>query len=309
MTTSDFTPAAAHSSTAPRDHLARHGDDRQIHAGRRVLHRRVRLQAADLVRPRVDRVDLAGESRPHERVDHAPADAGRVARRADDRDGPGLEHRRQRRGRGDAAAFLAARYAFERRRERELHVDVAAGRLRSDRESRVAKHLEHRRVVRERGRLEAREAGRRRAHRQPLQQRRAEPLALEPIVHREGHFRHLAGQRDVRPDRDQAHVIAHLALDEQRQAARRRRRIAERLDQAVGRLAHGEEPLAPRLWRQVVEEPADRVGVAALGGADRRDGAVPEDEPRQVDVVGRGRGGRGYLSHLRPSARRRACPA
>jgi hypothetical protein len=52
-------------------------------------------QAVELGRLEVDRVDGPGEAAGHQRVQHAMADAGGIARGADDRDGGTFEQRAQ----------------------------------------------------------------------------------------------------------------------------------------------------------------------------------------------------------------------
>jgi hypothetical protein len=66
--------------------------------------------------------------------------------------------------------------------EREAHVHALAVRLRLNLESRIAEDVEHRRVVRQRHRIESRDAVRCRKRGQALQQHRADPIPLEPVV-------------------------------------------------------------------------------------------------------------------------------
>ena len=75
--------------------LGGHRDDRLIDLARRILDRRVGGQPLDLAAVRIDRYDRALEAVLGE-AHRPPADAGWVARRADDRDAARTEQRIER---------------------------------------------------------------------------------------------------------------------------------------------------------------------------------------------------------------------
>ena len=277
-----------------QDRGARHGDDRQIDAARRVGERSIAGQTFELGGVRVDRVDRAGEPGLDECVQDAAAEAARLARRADYRDALRREQRLQRGHRRQRLPALGRGDRLRRRIERQLDVDAAVVRLRSDLEARLVEDVEHRRVLGQDRRLEAVDAVRSGHRGQPLEENRPQPLALNAIVDRERHFGGAGLERQVRADRDRPQLVLDDARGHQREPSLRIGRVAERVEQRGARLGDREEAPAPRIGRQLVEEAADRLAIRRRRDVDGRARAVAQHRARH-HVVGRRRrrGGHG----------------
>ena len=113
----------------------------------------------------------------------------------------------------------------------ERDVDAAGRRFRSNLESRVAKHLEHRVVVGERRRLEAAEAVAGGDRGEPLEQLGRETFAVKAIVDGERRFGDARAGREVGADGDEPRVVADLPHGDERDAALFVRRVAQPLHQ------------------------------------------------------------------------------
>ena len=182
---------------------------------------------------------------------------------------------------------------------RQLDVDAAAVRLRSDFESRVAKHLEHRGVVRHRGRDQATNAVLARCRGQSFEQGGAQAFAVQLFGDRKGHLggRWHSGNAKVGADGDDPDIAVQPPHRDQRQAVVGfRPSVGEVFDDRVGGVPSCMKALPARLGRELVEEAAHRLAIGDGGRSHRRDRSVPQqDEP--VIVFGRqGRNG----PHVRP---------
>jgi hypothetical protein len=256
------------------------GHEREIYVVGRVADRGVAAPSFELGGLRVDRIQVARETGGDHRAKRPAADALRVARRADDRDVARRQQRTHRRDRRQRLPALGGGHRFGSGAEREQHGDRSAFGLRADLESRVVEYLEHRRVFGQDRRFEPPESVRRGRRRQPLQQDRAETFALEAVGHRECRFGDAVAEVQIRSDRNRP----QLAVDEPEcqvgDLARRIRRVAERVDQPIGRIAEREEPPPVRFRRELVEETAQRVAILRNRQSDGRKRAVAQDDAR-----------------------------
>ena len=115
------------------DRGGRNGDNRQIDAGGQLTRGPERRQAVDRGPCRFTGWIGPGKPAAISAVDDAAADAGRIARRADDRHGARREERTQRRRGREPAPLFGGRDASVGRPQRQLHLDV--GVAQSDRTS------------------------------------------------------------------------------------------------------------------------------------------------------------------------------
>ncbi len=145
------------------------------------------MQPRNFFRARIHRVDGSLEATGHHRIQNPTADARPISRCAYDGDGAGRQERSERSGGRQAVAFVFRRRAAWG--ERQLDVDCSPVRPGANFEPRVAKHLEHLRIVGHRGGPEDPDSARRSGSRQALEQRRPESFPLKIVVNREGHFR------------------------------------------------------------------------------------------------------------------------
>ena len=269
------------------DRGRRHGQNRQIDAGGKVARGPQGRDAVDVRGVRIDRIDRTVKSGGDERAENPAADAGRVARRADERDGPGREQRPERRGGRQPAALFRGRDAPVRRRQRQLHLQRRVIEPRPDVESRIPEDVDHRPVLGHRRRLKALEAVGRREGRQLLQQQRRDASAVQVIVDGKRGLGDEVGDPEIRGRGDDPFVVAGAAAGDQREALRRIGGRTEPIDHRIGRLAGDEEPVPPGLGRELVKEAAHRPPIGRTGGTDDRDRSVPEDQAMRVEIVGR----------------------
>ncbi len=175
----------------------RNGDDRQVDASRQRPGARQTGDAVDVGRLGVHRVDGTHEAALADGVEDAPADVSRIAGRAHHGHRAWLEHRLQGGDRRDAIPHFRRSDALGRRRDGELQLEAPGVGLGADQEAGLAEDLQHRRVLGEGGRPEARDAAGNGQHRQALEQRRAEPVPLEAVAHRKGDLRRLRAHQRV----------------------------------------------------------------------------------------------------------------
>ena len=96
--------------------VRRDGEDRHLHAARRIGERRVRRVPQDLLPSRIYRHDAAGEAVVQQKVDDPPPKLFAILRRAEHRDGAGMQDRadrQPRRSHADATPAIRFRpYLF-----------------------------------------------------------------------------------------------------------------------------------------------------------------------------------------------------
>jgi hypothetical protein len=144
--------------------------------------------------------------------------------------------------------------------------------------------LEHRVILGQHHRLEADEAVGGGERGEPFEQGRPEAFALKPVGDCKGGFRGALAEIDVRADRNRPQLALDLPQRDQRRLPRRVGRIAERVDQRLGRSGEAEEAAPVRFRRQVVVEATQRVTVVRRRNAQQRDRAVAQDDARRCLV-------------------------
>jgi hypothetical protein len=166
---------------------------------------------------------------------------------------------------------------------------------------RFVEHFEHRRIIRKRRRLEAVDAVHRGDRGEPFEQNRPDALAMKLIGHRERGLRGIVAQRDVRPDCDWTDLAVDGAQREETQAVARIARVAEPPHKCVAWLGQREEAAAPRLRREIMKEPPDRVLIGRVGHLQRGRRPVAEHGTKRSLVRGRKCGGEPlHVKPLRP---------
>jgi len=132
---------------AGRRHLddprRRDGDDRQVHRTRNVLYRGVGGHRLDDVRGGVHRIDGPGKLVGQEIVEDFSPNRPTLSRGADDRDGPRVEERAERVGRGHSLTLVKSLHRFFGQHGREGFVNLSGLHVHFRREAGVAEHLQH----------------------------------------------------------------------------------------------------------------------------------------------------------------------
>ena len=185
MTTSAATPASAHSRATSGTLSAGTATIARSTVAGHVLDRRRRAPAADEVRVRVDRVELAAEAV----VEHVPeggaAERVRPPRGADHRHRARLEHALDRRHGRDPVAILELAPRVLPQLGRELELDPVGRGAHVDREARLAEDADHAPVLGQHGRGEGRDPARGGDLREVRDQHGGQPAALHLVGDRE----------------------------------------------------------------------------------------------------------------------------
>ena len=158
--------------------------------------------------------------------------------------------------------------------------------------NRVAEHIEHRVVLGQDPRFEAPESICPGHRREPFQQDRAESLALKRIADREGGLGGTVAEVEIGAHGDGAKLPVQQAERDHRRLIYRLARVAESVDERLGRIGQVEEPPPARLGGQLVEEAPQGGVVCRPRDTERGDGAVAEHYTR-VELAG----GRRRLGH------------
>ena len=283
----------------PENRGARQGDHGEIDRIGDLLDRAVGADAGDRLAVAVDRVGGAGEVAGEDVAEQLAADRAAPLGGADDGDAPGLEERLER---GDDRLVVARVDVLAvalRRRDRELHLHLAALELAGQLEACRLEDAEHGPVVRQHVGDEALDPDLGRARRELLEQPGADAAALMLVGDGEGRLGELGvAQADVVRDGDDPLAVL---VDEraQERPALLPVRLDERLDEPRAELREAVEAQVEAPLRQPAEEGQQGVGVVAAGRAKPQRAAVAEDD---VGVFCRDHRGQ-------PRSRRRRCRA
>jgi hypothetical protein len=108
---------------------------------------------------------------------------------------------------------------------------------------------------------------------------------LKCIADREGGLGGAVAEVEIGADGHGTQLAIGQAERDHRRLARRGARVAEGVNERIGRIGQTEEPPPERLWRQLVEEAPQRAVVCRPGDTERGDRAVAQHDTR-VDPVG-----------------------
>ena len=177
----------------------------------------------------------------------------------------------------------------------------------SDLETGGTEHVEHRRVLAEDDRVEAPEPIRRGELREPLEEDGPESLALDRIGDGERSLRDAVTEVEIGGDGHESKPFVLEAKRDHGRLTRRVARIAEGVDERLGRIGQAEEAALSRARRQLVEEAPQLALVCGPADAERGDAAVAELSAR-IESFDRqtGCGRDGHLIAVRATAVPRA---
>ena len=205
----------------------------------------------------------SGEVRLEDVAEELAADRATPRRRTDDGDAPRLEERAQRCNDGGVIAFLDTELEPLRCRDREPHLDDAAGELALQLEAGTLEDAEHRHVLGEHLGDEALDPDLRRARGQPFEQSRPDPPPLLRVGDGEGGLgERRVAQADVVADRDDP-LAALVGERAEQSTALGPVRLEQRLDELRPQVRQAVEPAVQALRR---ERPVE---VEQSGASDR----------------------------------------
>ena len=282
MTTSARTPLRSACSAASSTARGGQRDDGQVDRVGDLLDRAVRAHAGDRLAVPVHRVRGAGEVAREDVPEQLAADRAAPPRGADHGDARGSKNGRSDAVDGGVVALLDALAVALRRRDRELHLDLAALELARQLEAGGLEDAEHAPVVRQHLGDEALDPDLRRALGELLEQPRADAAALVLVGDRE---RRLGEARVAQPhvvrDRDDA-LAAVLGERPEQRAALVPVRLEQRLDEPRPRAAGSRGSAGRGCARRGRAKKSSRASASSgRGRAQPQRAAVAEDD---VDV-------------------------
>ena len=244
-------------------------DHREVDRVGDLFDRAVGADAGNRLAVAVHRVGGAGEVAGEDVAEELAADRAAPLGGADDGDAPGLEERLERGDDRLVVARLDVLAVALRRRDRELHLQLAALELAGQLEACRLEDAEHRPVLRQHVGDEALDPDLGRALRELLEQPGADAAALVLVGDGERRLGELAvAQADVVGDGDDPLA---LLVDQRAQEhpALLPVRLDERLDEPRAELREAVEAQIEAPLRQRAEEGQQGVGVARVGGRSR----------------------------------------